>query len=455
MDAARARMPTDAVREFVSVKVRALSARARRLATLDPESVGIRPQDRPYAPAEAHFAAANRRLAQIDEDVRRHLAALSRTSLSRELDSPALLAQAALVEREVDRARRAFGLFFDVFSQRGSRFGPALAACDAIAADCFAVVRQSLPGLLPPVLVKPLTYLEYNFSPATFRRGVLLGRLLGERNPFPLVRVPYERIESPWGMGVLLHEVAHNLQADLGIWNETENAVRARVLRVSGDTWLTRIWARLHKEIFADAVALLLGGPASARTMKDFLAYPPRRVLSFRPLSSHPMPYLRVFLLAEMLRRMGFTAEAARTEEIWRALYDRFVPGARAPHRLLETAPRLIPHVIDEVVFQPRRGLAQHAVVDAIPFRASDERAIQAAGVGIAGGRLPRGFPPRFAPSAARWALERRVAAPEAIARTVLGALVNQGGRAARAASHPTKHWSGATVPQVQASATS
>lgn len=411
---------------FLSTKLRALAARARRLATLDREAVGIRPQDLPYAPSPAHFAAANRRLAEIDADVRRQLAAVFHTARAAGAPAERVLSQAALVEREIDRARRAFGLFFDVFSQRGSRFAPALAACDAVAADCFAVVRRAVPGLLPPVLVKPLTYLEYNFSPATYRRGVLLRRLLGERNPFPLVRVPYERLESPWGMGVLLHEVGHNLQADLGVWQETENAVRARVLRLTRDPWLTRIWTRWHKEIFADLVALLLGGPASARSMKDFLAYPAGRVLSFRPLSSHPVPFVRAFLLAEMLRRMGFPEDARRNEEIWRRLYGPHLARARTPRRLLETAHRLVPHVVDEIAYQPRRGLAQHALADAVPFRASDERRIREAGAEIGRGRLPGDLSPRFAPSAARWALERRLAPPEAIARVVLGALTRR-----------------------------
>src|SRR4029077_257502 len=121
---------------------------------------------------------------------------------------------------------------------------PALAACDAIAADCFQAVRRSVPGLLPKKLIEPLTYLEPSSSPATFRRSVVLKRLLGEGNPFPLVRIPYEHVESPWGMGVVLHEIGHNLQSDLRIWQENQQAVRLRVLRVTRNPWLTRIWSR-------------------------------------------------------------------------------------------------------------------------------------------------------------------------------------------------------------------
>src|SRR4029077_4411437 len=65
-------------RRFLETKARTLAARARRLASLTPESVGIRPQDRPYAPSPAHYEAANRRLATIDGAVARRLGHMRR-----------------------------------------------------------------------------------------------------------------------------------------------------------------------------------------------------------------------------------------------------------------------------------------------------------------------------------------------------------------------------------------
>ena len=58
-----------------------------------------------------------------------------------------VLVDIALVERELDRARRAFGLFFEMFSQRGTTFAPALAAYDIVAQDCYAAVREAAPRL--------------------------------------------------------------------------------------------------------------------------------------------------------------------------------------------------------------------------------------------------------------------------------------------------------------------
>jgi hypothetical protein len=132
-------------RRFLETKARTLAARARRLSSLTPESVGIRPQDRPYAPSAAHYEAANRRLSAIDSTVARRLERMRRI-LNVAPPSQVLVAM-SLVERELDRARRAFGMFFEVFSQRGSTFAPALAAHDAVAADCYAAIRQSSPTI--------------------------------------------------------------------------------------------------------------------------------------------------------------------------------------------------------------------------------------------------------------------------------------------------------------------
>ncbi len=42
-------------REFLRTKILGLAARAGRLRRMDHAAVGIRPQDRPYAPSVAHF----------------------------------------------------------------------------------------------------------------------------------------------------------------------------------------------------------------------------------------------------------------------------------------------------------------------------------------------------------------------------------------------------------------
>ncbi len=64
------------VRAFLRAKLRSLEGRGRQLARLDHQSVGIRPQDLPYAPSPRQFAAVNERLAAIDERLAARLADL-------------------------------------------------------------------------------------------------------------------------------------------------------------------------------------------------------------------------------------------------------------------------------------------------------------------------------------------------------------------------------------------
>jgi hypothetical protein len=395
------RAPNEPLARFLSVKARTLAERARQLAALSPQSVGIRPIDMAYAPLPEHFASANRRLRAIDRDVKQRLQQLDK--LDHSMPSDDWLLTMAMVERELDRARRAFGMFFETFAQRGTAFAPALAAHDAIARDCYAVVRAAAPKIFPGPLVPPLTYLEHGYSPATSRRGVTLSRLLGERNPFPLIRIPYDR-DRPW-QAVFLHEVAHNLQADLGLWVQNRMALLQRLAEVGIAPLAVSIFGRWHKEIFADLAALLLGGPAVAWGLAIFLAHPADKIMTYRPGGPHPTGYLRVLILAEMLRRMGFATDARQLRGIWKRLYDPR-RGHRMPKILLGEARRAIPAVVDEIAFQPRRALAERALASIIPFSREDEAMIRRGAMLLARGRMPESLPPRFLVPAAGYAIE-------------------------------------------------
>lgn len=407
------------VRSFLRAKLLSLEARSGQLAKIDHRSVGIRPQDLPYTPSPRHFAAVNERLAAIDERIADRLAALRETAKG--LSANQVLTATAMVDREIDRARRTWGLFFDVFSQRGSSFAPVLAAHDVIADDCYAAVIPAVARLYPGPRLRPVTYMEHGFSPVTYRRGVQLGRLLGETNPFPLIRIPWDR-DNLW-QGVFLHECSHNLQADLGIWHENRNAVVTRVLRESRNPMLARIYGRWHKEIFADLAALLLGGPSAAWGLALFLSHPRQRVLTYRAKGAHPTGYFRVLILAEMLRRMRFVRDGEQLARVWRSLY-RVRDGDRLPPLLAAAAPKMARAVVDEIAFQTRRNLAQHALADVLPFGQADEDAIKAGARQLAAdGPPPKELAPRFLVSAAAYALSREGVNPHALTRRVIAHL--------------------------------
>jgi len=425
-------MRADAVtRRFLDTKLRALRARSERLAVLTPRRVGLRRQDMPYAPSPAHFAAANHRLRSIAKKISRRRELMLRTWGSRTSDQK--LTAMALIDRDVDRLRRTFGMLFEIFSQRGSSFAPALAAHDVIATDCYAAVRGALPEVFDGPLLKPLTYMEHGYSPATQRRGVSLARLLGDSNPFPVIRIPWDR-DNPW-QPVFLHEVAHNLQADMQLWNENATALARRLMGMSFDPLVVTIYHRWHKEIFADLAALLLGGTAATWGMMEFLAHPQARALTYRPGGAHPTGWFRVLILAEMMRRMGFDKAAADAEKCWRKLYDP-KQGHRLPAVMLSASNRVIPAVVDEIAFQPRHALGQHALVDAIPFGREDEARIRRAAISIGAGRCPTDIPPRYLVSASRFALESG-AEPNSMSRLVIRQLASLHRRHADSAQIP------------------
>ena len=114
------------------------------------------------------------------------------------------------------------------------------------------------PEVLPTPLLKPVTYMEHGYSPSTQRRGVQMARLLGDTNPFPVIRIPWDR-DNPW-QSVFLHEVSHNLQADMRLWTENQTALAGRVQRIAPNPRVAQIWRRWHKEIFADLAAICSAG---------------------------------------------------------------------------------------------------------------------------------------------------------------------------------------------------
>lgn len=415
-------MPAFGAREFLRVKVLGLAARLRRLARIDHAVLGLRPQDVRHAPSRAHFAAANARLARVEARIRSRFAdvraAVDRAPLER------VLVDVALVERELDRARRLFGMFFEVFAQRGTSFGPALAAHDAIAHDCYQAIREAAPRVFSGALLKPVSYMEHGYSPATMRRGVALNRLLGEPNPFPLIRIPWDR-DQPW-QAVFVHEVAHNLQADLGIWQENRQAVVKRLLGQIGQPFIASVYGRWHKEIWADLAAILLAGPAAAWGMAEFLAHPAPRTMTYRPGGAHPTAFLRVHILAEMLDRMGFARDARSLLRVWRTLY-RPERGHRMPGGLLRGARRAIHEVVDETMFQTRRNLAQRAVADIIPFTRDDQAAILRGARQLTAGATDRvELPPRHLVSAASYALASGLIDPRRLSEAVTGRLAEE-----------------------------
>ena len=315
--------------------------------------------------------------------------------------------------RWVQRIERIWDFYLELFGQRQSGFGGWLLSADRIALDCYQHAYMGL-GLAKSVPAPaPFNYMRTGFGPATYRRGIKLKQLGRELNPFPLIQLPYHRLINPWTLGAILHEVSHNLHSDLGLNRVIPLSIAKRLGRAGLSTEVVRAWTRWNREIFADLSGLLLGGPAVVASLMDVVGLGPDIALSYRPSGVHPIPYLRVLLSVELLRRIGFEAEAQKYEAAWKALYPN--PASRLPAALLKSAKLAMRLVVDAVCYQPFAALGNKSLSQVYSCGQKEQRMIEEAAHRLGKGSDPGIVPKRFLIGAARFALDNRLATPKAI----------------------------------------
>ena len=328
-------------------------------------------------------------------------------------------------ERGVKRVKsteQVWSFYYSLFNQRQSPVAKMLLACDRIGLDCYQAAYTGLGRARSIPSPPPFSFLETQRAPATFRRGVVLTRLVRHPNPFPLIKLPYHRLVNPWTLGAVPHEVAHNLQNDLGLWSVLPKKILQRLVTAGVDRSSAGVWARWHKEIFADLCGLLLAGPAFVTSLMTVVGRSPRRTVAWNPVAVHPVPYLRVFVALELLRRMGFRRRAAALGRAWNRLYPRHL-AASLPGGLLRSFDRAHRLVGDTLCYRPYPQLGGKALAAVIPFGAKEQTMIEEAGRRLAAGTDPGILPERFLIGASRVALERRLARPGVITRNFYNAL--------------------------------
>lgn len=376
------------------------------------------------SPSRAHIEAANTLLRRLRcgllsqaRQVRRAAAGAGQPHELR-----AVLAAREQADRWIKLVEKIWDYYLGLFGQRQTRFAPLLAATDRIGLDCYQALYTGLGTARSIPAPPPLSYMETGFTPATFRRGVPLTRLGKQANPFPTIELPYHRLVNPWTLGAVHHEVSHNLQSDLGMWQEVPRRIEVRLRRAGLPPAIAQTWARWNKEIWADLCGLLLGGPAIVASLIDVLARSPTAALSFNPLGVHPTPYLRALINFELLRRIDFADEAEQFARLWARLYPS--PHASTiPSTMLATFPEAHQLVVDTICFQPYPQLGDRSLAEVVRFRPTFVPMVAEAAQRLSAGNDPGIIPARFLVAAARYALDQRLAAPERIARNFYRAL--------------------------------
>ena len=381
-------------------------------------------------PSEGHIQVVN----QLITKLRRGLLKMSENvhgSIAKATERPSSPRLQRVVSRK-DKAHRwvqgiekIWDFYFELFGQRQGKYGDWLLSCDRIAMDCYQAaytglgVARSVPA--PP----PFCYMKTGFAPATIRRGIRMRRLGKQLNPFPLVQLPYHRLVNPWTLGAVMHEVSHNLQSDLGLNKDVPRQVGLRLLEADLGRFVSSVWVRWNREMFADMSALLLGGPEVVGSLMDVIGRAPAAVFGFNPRGPHPTPYLRLLISAEMLRRMGFEKEAEQYSRAWTRIYPNPRSGS-IPRKVLATFPKACTLAVDTMCFRPFRSLGNKSLSQVIRFEKKDKAMIEESAKRIAAGVDPGIIPERFLIGAARIALDRRLARPGVITENFYSELVRR-----------------------------
>ncbi len=324
--------------------------------------------------------------------------------------------------RWVKATEKIWDFYNRLFSQRQTRVAPMLLASDRIGLDCYQAIYTGLGTARSIPAPPPFSFMETGMSPATYRRGIVLS-LIGRRaNPFPLIKLPYHRLINPWTLGAIPHEVAHNIQSDLGLWRMLPKLIYRRLRARGVDRFSAGVWSRWHKEIFADLCGLLLSGPAFVASLMAVVGRAPRRTLSFNPSGVHPTPYLRVFINVELLRRMGFAREASAFQQAWDRIYPRRLARA-LPAPLMRSFARANRIVVSTICFTPLRQLGGRSLAEVVSFGRKEQKMVEEAAGRLAAGTDPGIIPERFFIGAARVALEARLARPAVISSNFYNAL--------------------------------
>jgi hypothetical protein len=372
------------------------------------------------APSRAHIDAVNRFIGEFRDRLGETAAfvdAAAAAAAKRPTDAnlALLLQRKEALTGQVFYVEGIWDFYFDLFVQRLSAFGERLRAVDRIGANCYEDLYLGLGTARPVPRLLPFSYASAGFSPLTYRRRVPLRRLRRHPNLFPLVVFPQHRLDNVWALSSVLHEVSHNLQADLGLWEVMPKLVFDRLTRDGGlPPDLAAIWARWHKEIAADMFALVLGGPATVESLMDVVGRSRKATVRYVAGSVHPTPVLRVPINLVLLRRLGFGATADAIAGAWHRLYP-VVSTADIPAGLQRTFRRAAELTVDTMVFTPRPQLAGKTLAQLVEFGPSQMALIEQAAGRLAKGEDVGSVPARLMISAARRALDQRLAGPQTI----------------------------------------
>jgi hypothetical protein len=379
------------------------------------------------APTPSHIRAVNALLQEFhgrQEGAERQLARVVHDLPG--LGDAGLARLLSLKERAQSLAgdhEKVWEFYLNLFDQRTGPFAAMLRGIDRLALDCYQAVYLGLGEARSIPSPTPFAYVETGFGPATFRRGVKLSKLAARANPFPLVKVPYHRLINPWTLGAVAHEVAHNLQSDLGLWENMPGRIGAAFARAGLSDRNGDVWQRWHKETYADLAGVLLIGPAYIGSLMDVVGRSRASTAAYSDDAVHPTPIIRVPLNIRLLERIGLGEDAQAFRRAWDALYPASA-WAQVPDWVRHKLPQQIDTVLDAICFEPCGEYGGRALTDVVRFEPKHSLLVREAATRMERGDSTGVLPERFLIAAARVALGRARTSPETIHRNFYDTLM-------------------------------
>jgi hypothetical protein len=213
--------------------------------------------------------------------------------------------------RRADRAtvflRRLWRWFADRFDQRRrDDVRDVLRAADQVVWSCWQQTWQ-LTGAGRPGPA-PLPYLDPQLAASTTPRvdvppdlAAVRDRRLAEQvriMPVPVIALPERVAWRPWWLVLLAHEVGHHVQFELspGAGESVRDVVRAAAGKAGADDDEAGRWERWSGEIFADAYAAAMVGPAISWAVGE-LELRGGDGMVRPPTPGYPPPIVRLALL--------------------------------------------------------------------------------------------------------------------------------------------------------------
>jgi hypothetical protein len=248
-------------------------------------------------------------------------------------------------DRNLLHARRLWRWYADKLDQRS---GPAassqvrtLRAADELTWSCWKTALTSLGVAKSDLPAAPIPYLAPQFSasatprtdpPPDLRPGKKDDLLIKhvEKLPIPVIALPPACERRPWWLILAAHEAGHHVQFELPGMEERSQDALTDALGDDAEDWLH--WCR---ELFADACAVLLTGPAALWAIAE-LEMRDASGLLIAPSDSYPPPLVRLHVARAVASQVGLPVQAQ--------VFDpgqQGVPMDERIRQLLISAPRV------------------------------------------------------------------------------------------------------------------